>query len=119
MQAQHVLVVEGDAALRTALARYLTRHGYTVSVAGSLAEARAHLAASVPDAVILSLELPDGTGEVLLPDVSVPVIALSIGDRMHPPEEATVAAYLRKPFAFPALGQALGAVLREAGSRKA
>ena len=62
-----VLLVEDDSRLRWCLAAYLARRGLEVTEAGSLAEARAHLAGAAFDAAVLDVGLPDGDGLELLP----------------------------------------------------
>jgi len=62
----HVLIVEDERDTRTMLAAYIATQGHTVSQAGSLQEARAHLAMQTPDLVLLDLHLPDGSGLGLL-----------------------------------------------------
>src|SRR5262249_36113420 len=54
-----VLVVEDDDGIATQLVRGLTTGGYSVQPLTTRAEALAH---SVPDVVLLDLELPDGDG---------------------------------------------------------
>ena len=66
-----VLIVEDEALLRRSLASYLERRGAVVAQAGSLAEARAELAARPFDALILDVGLPDGDGLALLALASV------------------------------------------------
>jgi len=73
----HVLIVEDDVASREALAAWILRQGMTCRTAGDVASARAALAESAPDLLLLDLELPDGSGlelfELLagLPDTDV------------------------------------------------
>ncbi|HTS01227.1 MAG TPA: response regulator, partial [Thermoanaerobaculia bacterium] len=57
-----VLLVEDEKLLRWALTKHLQRAGHEVLVAPDLAEASAHLAARLPDVVLLDLGLPDGHG---------------------------------------------------------
>jgi DNA-binding NtrC family response regulator len=59
------LLVEDDAGFRTSLAALVRAAGFDVQEAGGLAEARAALAATQPDLVLLDLELPDGHGLAL------------------------------------------------------
>jgi len=66
-----VLLVDADPFVAAEIVRDFTRAALTVRVARALVEARAILRQSDNgvDAVILSLELPDGRGESLLPDI--------------------------------------------------
>lgn len=64
-----VLVVDDEPDLRTLYELTLLREGYRVDVAGTLAEARAHLHERRFDAVITDMRLPDGHGMELLRDL--------------------------------------------------
>ena len=57
-----VLIVEDDAPTYSGYGRYLSRAGYWVDYAGTIAAADMMLA-YLPDAVVLDLGLPDGRGE--------------------------------------------------------
>ena len=57
-----ILVIENDMLKLESNKATLTRDGYTVLTAATLAEARAHLAYNTPDAVVLDVSLPDGSG---------------------------------------------------------
>src|SRR5256885_17126612 len=74
----NVLLVEDDRQVGTALRGLLTRHGYTVQNAGTGAAARAALADSQANLVILDLDLPDVDGLILCSDLKqiadVPII---------------------------------------------
>jgi len=67
----HVFLVEDDAHAAHAVARDFGRSGVTVTVARTLADARAFLHGNPTDldVVLLDLRLPDGRGESLLPDI--------------------------------------------------
>lgn len=61
-----VLIVEDDPAARKAITRILSRRGYAVSEAGTVADALCRARAKPPDWILLDLMLPDGNGlEVL------------------------------------------------------
>jgi signal transduction histidine kinase len=82
-KAMHVLLVEDEAdhvdLIRRAFASAPQR--VDVTVAGSLSEARARLAESVPDLAIVDLLLPDGRGTELLPpdggELPFPVVIMT------------------------------------------
>jgi len=57
-----ILLVEDNADLNESNSRVLTRRGYEVQSALTLAEARAQLAEIEPDIILLDVELPDGNG---------------------------------------------------------
>jgi ActR/RegA family two-component response regulator len=73
----HVLVVEDEEAIRSALVRSLGRGGTTVAAAATLAEARALAVAARPDALISDLKLPDGSGLDLARELGVPIILMT------------------------------------------
>jgi DNA-binding NarL/FixJ family response regulator len=66
-----VLLVEGDQSVARDVVSDFGRNGAAVTVARTLADARALLrqCSAAVDAVILELYLPDGRGESLLPDI--------------------------------------------------
>jgi signal transduction histidine kinase/DNA-binding response OmpR family regulator len=61
-----ILVVEDDAATREFLAEMLSAQGYAVATAADGAQARAQVAATLPELVILDLVLPEASGFELL-----------------------------------------------------
>jgi PAS domain S-box-containing protein len=61
-----ILVVEDDTATREFLAEFLCQRGFVVATAADAAEARASVAASLPELVILDLILPHVSGFQLL-----------------------------------------------------
>jgi two-component system, NtrC family, response regulator HydG len=65
-----VLVVDDEADFADSTAQILNLHKHLACTASSLAEARAALAASPPDVVLLDLMLPDGSGLDLLEEIS-------------------------------------------------
>jgi two-component system response regulator AtoC len=60
------LIVDDDDAFVSGLAEVVKREGFTVTAAGTLADARSEMAASLPDIVLVDLLLPDGNGMELL-----------------------------------------------------
>jgi DNA-binding NtrC family response regulator len=65
----HVLIVDDDDNTRDALAEIVAAEGFTTAVAGSIAEARAQMTRRRPDAVLVDIKLPDGSGMDLFQDV--------------------------------------------------
>lgn len=65
-RARPILVVEDDTPTREFIAELLSKNGYLVGTAADGAEARARVAASVPELVILDLILPEVSGFQLL-----------------------------------------------------
>ena len=117
----HILVVEDDAAVRSALLRALGDRGYATS---SAATGMAGLAAAVdgqPDLVVLDLGLPDVDGGELLRMLravsAVPVIVATARDDEQQIVRALDAGaddYLIKPFGAAQLDARIRAVLRRA-----
>jgi DNA-binding NtrC family response regulator len=62
----HALIVDDDLGFLLGLAEVVKREGFTVSTATTLQEARDELARSEPDALLIDLQLPDGSGLELL-----------------------------------------------------
>jgi PAS domain S-box-containing protein len=65
-RARPILVVEDDTPTREFIAELLSKNGYLVGTAADGAEARAQVAAAVPELVILDLILPEVSGFQLL-----------------------------------------------------
>jgi two-component system, OmpR family, alkaline phosphatase synthesis response regulator PhoP len=121
---RHILVVEDDEAISTALALNLRLAGHTPSTVGDGELALQRIAAEDYDLVLLDINLPKKNGlEVLeslrLNDMLVPVIVLSARDG----EFDKVAAlrlgaddYVTKPFALAELLARIDAVLRRSST---
>jgi two-component system, OmpR family, KDP operon response regulator KdpE len=119
---QRVLVVDDEPQFLRALATNLRGAGYEVETATTAAEALAAAGLRPPDAVILDLLLPDGSGKDVLRELrgwsDAPVVLVSaVGD-----EDEKIAAldagaddYVTKPFAIGELLARLRAALRRAG----
>ena len=117
-----VLVVDDEPQFLRALTTNLRGAGYEVETATTAAEALAAAGLRPPDAVILDLLLPDGSGADVLRELrgwsDAPVVLVSaVGD-----EDEKIAAldagaddYVTKPFAVGELLARLRAALRRAG----
>jgi len=115
-----VLLVEDEARLADSIARGLRQASHAVDVADRLSTARAKLEMDRYDAVILDVNLPDGSGFGLAADlrkraVPVPILMLTARDSV----EDRVAGldsgaddYLVKPFSFEELLARLRALHR-------
>ncbi len=118
IEAETVLVVEDDAALRTGLVEVLVPHGYEVSAAASLAEARAVIAASQPHVAVVDMVLPDGSGAELARELvaaGVRVVLTTGYDERTVRENVSAlrsdgACYLQKPFPPARLLDVLGSL---------
>jgi len=116
-----VLVVDDEPQILRGLRVVLRNAGFQVDVAGSKAEALDALAARPPDAMVLDLVLPDGSGVEVCRDVrrwsGLPVIVLSaVGDEREKVRALDAGAddYVTKPFGSDELTARLRAVLRRA-----
>ena len=106
---RHLLVVDDEPHIGLLLRPHLERLGYKVSLARTLAEARAALSdrATTFDALLLDLHLPDGSGLDLLRELrggpvtrGLPVMVLTAEgeERILNEAEDLGAALLTKPF---------------------
>ena len=116
-----VLVVDDEPQILRALRTSLHGAGYEVETAETAEEALAALAANPPDAVVLDLVLPDGSGTAICRELrtwsSAPVIVLSvIGDEAEKVAALDAGAddYVTKPFGIEELLARLRAALRRA-----
>jgi DNA-binding NtrC family response regulator len=78
MRPNKLLIVEDEEAARFGYERYLTKNGYVVSSAATLAEARSAIAADRFDAIVLDLKLPDGNSMDWLPEIKKAYPALPV-----------------------------------------
>lgn len=69
MARETILLVDDSETTRKVLSANLSRHGYEVQAADSLAEAREAVSRSVFDGILLDLDLPDGNGLSWLPEL--------------------------------------------------
>ena len=116
---QRVLVVDDEPQILRALGTTLRGAGYTVDAAATAAAALASAAAHPPDAVILDLVLPDGSGTDVCRELrtwtDAPVIVLSaVGEEREKIAALDAGAddYVTKPFSVDELLARLRAVLR-------
>ncbi len=58
----HALLVDDDVNFALGLAEVVSREGFSTKTANTLKEAKAELARSVPDVLLVDLHLPDGSG---------------------------------------------------------
>ena len=64
-----VLVVDDDPGFTPAIGELLGELGFDVELAGSLEEARASIDDGLPDALLIDLLLPDGSGLELIDSI--------------------------------------------------
>jgi DNA-binding response OmpR family regulator len=106
MGGRAILIVEDDARLGGILLRALERRGHTVRLVTSVADAQRALAAGRPDALLLDIDLPDGTGWELLDGFAAAgsVIVMSAGQPARRRlDEFQPMCFLSKPFAIDTL----------------
>ena len=117
-----VLVVDDEPQILRALQTNLRGAGYDVATAVSAEEALSAAAMRPPDAVILDLVLPDGSGIDVARELrswsAVPILVLSVvGDEAEKVAALDAGAddYVQKPFGIDELLARLRALLRRAG----
>jgi len=118
-----ILVVEDEPAIAESLAYSLSREGYTVSTAGSLAEAESKMAAA--SLIILDLMLPDGSGFDLLAQLRRkldPPAVIILSSRDHEADrvaglETGADDYITKPFSPREVVARVRAVLRRTNAK--
>ena len=115
----HILIVDDDREIRDLLSRFLTRHGYRVSIAADGREMRKAFAAGAIDLVILDLMLPGDDGLTLCrelrADSAVPIVMLTaMGEEVDRIVGLEMGAddYIAKPFNPRELLARINAVLR-------
>jgi two-component system, OmpR family, KDP operon response regulator KdpE len=120
-EGQRVLVVDDEPQIVRALKVILRSAGYATEAAESKHEALNALSVRPPDAMVLDLVLPDGSGVDVCADVrrwsSLPIIVLSaVGDEREKVNALDAGAddYITKPFGTDELLARLRAVLRRA-----
>ena len=115
----HLLVVDDDRRLRDLLGKYLTDHGFRVSVAASAADARQQMTAIQFDLIVLDRMMPGEDGLTFARSVRgaspVPILMLTamgdLPDRIGG-LEAGADDYLTKPFEPRELVLRIGSILR-------
>jgi two-component system, OmpR family, KDP operon response regulator KdpE len=116
-----ILLVEDDAATRTAVAANLEAHGFRVTTSDDVASALRAWDAERPDLILLDLGLPDLDGSAVVRhvrrDATTPILILSArtDERVKVATlEAGADDYVTKPFGMDELRARVGAVLRRA-----
>jgi len=119
---QRVLVVDDEPQFLRALQTNLRGAGYEVATAATAAEALTSAGLQPPEAIILDLRLPDGSGTDVCRELrqwtQAPIIVVSaVGDEAEKITALDAGAddYVTKPFAIGELLARLRAALRRAG----
>jgi two-component system, OmpR family, KDP operon response regulator KdpE len=117
-----VLVVDDEPQILRALGTNLRGAGYEVATATTVEEALSAAAMRPPDAVVLDLVLPDGSGIDVARELrswsAAPILVLSVvGDESEKVAALDAGAddYVEKPFGIDELLARLRALLRRAG----
>ena len=80
-RAQHIVVVDDEAAARDMIGDYLRMHGFSVSLCDGGKSLRAEIAKQAADLIVLDLNMPEEDGLSIIRDLkqksSVPVIMLT------------------------------------------
>lgn len=109
MNPAHILVVDDEADIRSTISDILGDEGYTVSVAGDAAAARAEVQRAAPDLILLDVWMPDVDGITLLREwtesgsLHCPVVILSGHGTVETAVEATrlgAADFIEKPLSL-------------------
>jgi two-component system KDP operon response regulator KdpE len=121
VNAPRILVVDDEPQIVRGLKVILRTAGYAVEAAETKTQALEILAVRPPDALVLDLVLPDGTGVEICADVRrwsrLPIVVLSaVGDEREKVRALDAGAddYITKPFNSEELLARLRAVLRRA-----
>ena len=118
-EARHILVVDDEPQIVRGLKVILRGAGYGVETAGTKHEALDAVAVRPPDAMVLDLVLPDGSGVDVCSEIrswsALPIVVLSaVGDEREKVRALDAGAddYITKPFGTDELLARLRAVLR-------
>ena len=80
-QSQHIIIVDDEAPAREMVGDYLKMHGFTVTLCDGGKSLRAAIEGSMPDLVVLDLNMPEEDGLSIIRDLksrsNVPVIMLT------------------------------------------
>ncbi len=113
----HILIVEDEAIIRSALKRLLKRNGYEVSEAGSVQEAEGRQPLRNFDLVITDLRLPGEPGTALIDKAApVPVLIMTSYASVNSAVESMklgAVDYIAKPFEHEELLLVVGRILKQ------
>jgi two-component system, OmpR family, KDP operon response regulator KdpE len=122
---RHVLVVDDEPQIVRGLKVILRGAGYAVETAATKTEALDTVAVRPPDAVVLDLVLPDGSGVEVCAQIrewsALPILVLSaVGDEREKVRALDAGAddYITKPFGTDELLARLRAVLRRSADEE-
>lgn len=114
-QQNAVLLVEDDRVLLDLNKRVLTNEGYRVISARNLQEARTVMEKDIPQAVVLDVDLPDGSGldfcRELRRTTTIPIVFLTArkgGEDEQAGYDAGADGYITKPYRIEELTKSIG-----------
>ena len=116
-----ILLIEDERAIRGLLVEHLASEGYALDEAGSIDEARAHLASRQPTHIVLDLMLPGRSGWDFLRErqrdqhlASIPVLVVSAAPqaRLVEAKQLGADAFLSKPIDLDVLSAVLRSLAR-------
>jgi two-component system, OmpR family, response regulator QseB len=118
----HLLLVEDDLQLGTALSRSLKKYDFECTWVRRLKEAREQVGYALPSLLILDINLPDGEGFELLTElrakkIPLPIVVMTARDALNDRLRGLNAGaddYIIKPFAVDELVARVRAVIRRA-----
>ena len=114
--ANHILVVEDEAVIRSSLRRLLERHEYKVSEAGSVKEALDNFDINSFDVVLSDLRLPGAPGTDLIKATTRPVLIMTSYSSIRSAIDSMklgAVDYIAKPFEHSELLESVAKVLRD------
>jgi len=118
MERPFVLVVEDEISVRDALAKFLDLHGFEVRVADTADAAFQVLAERRPDAAVIDLRLPQGSGRdvvISIPPPTPVIIFSAVPDESERLEQLRPNTRLvQKPFSLTLLAETLKKMLEQA-----
>ena len=113
----HVLIVDDEAVIRSSLKRLLERHGYQVSITGSVEEALAGAPLDTYSLIISDLRLPGAAGISLISKAQeTPVLIMTSFASIRSAVDAVragAADYIAKPFDHDDMLLTIDRILRE------
>ena len=119
---EHILIVEDEAVIRTALRRLLERNNYQVSEAGSVSEALKNINKHSFDLIISDLRLPGAPGTDLIKQVdSTPVLIMTSYASMKSAVDSLKSGavdYIAKPFDHDNLLQSVANIISQHSPNK-
>ena len=114
--ANHILVVEDEAVIRSSLRRLLERHEYKVSEAGSVQEALDNFDINSFDVVLSDLRLPGAPGTDLIKATTRPVLIMTSYSSIRSAIDSMklgAVDYIAKPFEHSELLESVAKVLQD------